>query len=233
MKGLEKVFIIFGLIVFVTFMANHGHINWSGVDLVRDTTTDAINSKEGQKYISETKEISQNLFHDMFYGFKRFLFGNGKNDSTELTEALLLRCVDGDTLIVSIDGAETIIRLIGIDTPESVNPVPSKTTEYGIMTKDYTNVLLENIDTLYLEYDTEKYDKYGRTLAYVWLSDDTSVPENNMLNSILVKNGYADDVVYTPNNKYADLFMSLRETAQDNSIGLWEYKEYVNLRNNN
>ena len=50
-----------------------------------------------------------------------------------------------------------------------------------------------------------------------------------MLNAILVKNGYANDTVYLPNNKYADVFMNLRMQAEQNKTGLWQYKEFAKI----
>ena len=70
--------------------------------------------------------------------------------------------------------------------------------------------------------DVNSEDTDGNTLAYVWLSSNPADPENNMLNAVLVKNGYADDVVYMPNNKYADVFMELRQEAATSNTGLWK-----------
>ena len=226
MKSFEKLLIVFGVIVFITFMNNHGFIDWSGIDLVRDKTSEVINSEQGQEYISETKEISKNAFHDMFYGFKHFLFGE-KESKPE--QAALIRCVDSDTLIVNIDGNDTTVRLIGIDAPESVNPDKEKKNKYGDMASAYTKMLLKDTTTLFLEYDKQKTDQYGRTLAYVWLSDDRENAENKMLNAILVKNGYATDALYMPNDKYADMFYMLKNDAKDSSSGLWQYEEYTKL----
>ncbi len=225
---LERAVAIFCVLVFVTFMINHGHIDFSAVDFVTEKVTEAVKSDEGQEYIEETKDISQGLFHDIFYGIKELITGTGDEETTEneeLQKAVLLSCVDGDTLKVKADGKELTIRLIGIDTPESVNPDESKNSDYGEMASNYTRTLLENVETVYLEYDISTTDTYDRTLAYVWLTEKTEDPEINMLNAILIKNGYADDEVYLPNNKYADLFMKLRENAKEENTGLWQYAE--------
>ena len=154
-----------------------------------------------------------------------------------LVEANLVRVVDGDTIVVSLNGEEKKVRLIGIDTPESVHSDHSKNTVYGEYASDYTKDVLEDISTLYLEYDQEETDSFDRTLAYVWLSDDIDTTDNEsiskyMLNGKLLADGYALDKVYKPNVKYADLFNDIRLRAEANKIGLWNYMEFCNLYNN-
>ncbi len=154
---------------------------------------------------------------------------NKKITTSGFEKAELVRVIDGDTIVVIPDGSvvEEKVRLIGVDTPESVNPDEEKNTEYGEMASTYTKTLLEPIDTIYLDYDEETNDQYGRTLAYVWLMevDDKSNVNNvanYMLNGILVANGMAIDKMYAPNVAYADIFSELRETAENNKIGLWQ-----------
>ena len=92
--------------------------------------------------------------------------------------------------------------------------------------------LLEGVDTLYIEYDEEPLDQYGRTLAYIWLKNMTDSPEENMLNAIMIKDGYAIDVVYEPNVKYKNYFFRLKKEAMDNSVGLWQYEGFRALWKN-
>ena len=116
---IDKLVGLFCIIVFVTFMVNHGHIDFSGVDWVRKNTVEAIQSEEGQQYIGETKEISKNVFRDLFNGLKRFIVGPDDEESqsaeeTGLEEATLLSCVNGDTIKVKVGKTEKTVRLIGI-----------------------------------------------------------------------------------------------------------------------
>lgn len=122
---------------------------------------------------------------------------------SELDKVTYIRAKDGDTIVVNKNGQEKTVRLIGIDTPESVHPDESKNTKEGEEASNHTKDILQGTTTLYLEYDIEKEDKYGRTLAYVWLNEDTSNMEN-MLNYRLVKEGYATpmQVKSSPNSKY-------------------------------
>lgn len=149
-----------------------------------------------------------------------------------LEEVTLLKIVDGDTLRLSIDGEEKKVRLIGINTPESVAADESRNNEYGVMACDHMKALLEGVDTLYIEYDEEPLDQYGRTLAYIWLKNTTDSPEENMLNAIMIKDGYAIDVVYEPNVKYKNYFFKLKKEAMDNSVGLWQYEGFRALWKN-
>ena len=65
-----------------------------------------------------------------------------------------------------------------------------------------------------LEYDKDKYDPYGRLLAYVYLDD-------NMVNYDLVVNGYAVAKEYKPNTKYADVFTYAQIEAEKAKSGMW------------
>ena len=104
------------------------------------------------------------------------------------------------------------------------------------MASEYTKELLADVRTLYLQYDVTKTDKYGRMLAYVWLDNNINTLNqsdicDNMLNAILVENGYAYDKVYMPNKEYSDVFAELRETAENSGTGLWQYPEFAELWN--
>lgn len=127
----------------------------------------------------------------------------------------VIRVIDGDTFIADINGINTKIRVIGIDTPESVNPDKSKNCEEGQIASNYTKSLLQG-KKIYLEYDTQKTDDYGRTLAYVYIDKQT------MLQDKLLENGYAQLMTIQPNCKYADRFYSLQQKAKDKNIGFWK-----------
>lgn len=84
---------------------------------------------------------------------------------------LCTRVVDGDTIIVNIDGKKERVRLIGVDTPETKHP--NKPVEYfGREASAFTKGMVEG-KKVKLEYDWQRRDKYGRLLAYVYLEDGT------------------------------------------------------------
>lgn len=140
-----------------------------------------------------------------------------ESNEISLEEVSLKRVVDGDTLIVTnSDGEDLRVRLIGIDTPESVHPDESKNTIEGDLASEYTKSLLEVGQILYLEYDVDQLDVYNRTLAYVWLTNDINLSNiesisNDMLNAKLVADGYAVAKRFAPNVKYAEIFENLEK----------------------
>ena len=125
------------------------------------------------------------------------------------------RAVDGDTIRVMREGQEVVIRLIGINTPETV--APDRPVEcYGPEASERTKQLVTG-QQVWLEYDeaTGEKDKYDRTLAYVWLSPD------RMLNETLVREGYAEERTYQDGYRYQDLLRKAEDAAQAAGAGLW------------
>lgn len=130
----------------------------------------------------------------------------------------LVRVVDGDTVIVNMKSADNVrVRLIGVDTPESVNPDDSKNIKAGKIASDFTKSQLIVGQTYYLEYDKDRKDDYGRTLAYLWLVDcsNAEITEEyitkNMFNAVLLEEGYADTMKIMPNVKYAEVFEKIKK----------------------
>lgn len=121
---------------------------------------------------------------------------------------------DGDTFEINYNGTKEKVRLIGVDTPESVHPNSKKNNEYGKQASNYTKNLLEG-KTVKLEFDVSPRDKYGRLLAYVYLEN------GEMLNEKLLKEGYAQIATYPPNVKYVENFKAIQKEARENKIGFW------------
>lgn len=138
-----------------------------------------------------------------------------RGDLSALEEGKVIRIIDGDTFVCDINNKQTTIRLIGVDTPESVHSDESKNTEEGKIASLYTKSLLDE-QTVYLEYDVSVTDYYGRTLAYVYLEDST------MLQEILLREGYAKLMTVQPNSKYESIFLKLEQKAKDEGKGFWE-----------
>ncbi len=140
---------------------------------------------------------------------------------------------DGDTIVVKeSDGNVITVRLIGIDAPESVaseeytEKTGKENSEYGVMASEHLKELLQGSDILYLQYDKERVDKYDRTLAYVYASNDGDI--TGMVNGWMVKDGYATIMEIEPNTKYADRFEFYQNYAKNEGIGLWQYEEFAN-----
>ena len=122
---------------------------------------------------------------------------------------VVVRVVDGDTAVIKIDNEDKKVRFIGVDTPESVHPDKEKNTEEGKTASDYTKALLTEQE-VYLEYDVSPEDRFGRILAYVYLSD-----KETMVQELLLKNGMATTMTIQPNSKYADYFSQLQKEARE------------------
>lgn len=125
------------------------------------------------------------------------------------------RVVDGDTLVVNINGVEEKVRLIGINTPETVDPrkpVECFGKEASARMKE-----LANGKNIRLESDNSQntHDIYGRLLDYVYLED------GQMLNRKMVAEGYAYEYTYMTPYKYQKEFRDVQTLAKVSSRGLW------------
>lgn len=128
------------------------------------------------------------------------------------TAAKVVRVIDGDTIVVAIDGLEYRVRYTGIDTPETVDP--RKPVEcYGREASQRNRELVEG-RTVELEKDVSETDQYDRLLRYVWV-------DGEMVNAVLVDEGYAMVVTYPPDVKYQELFLELQRQARAEGRGLW------------
>lgn len=136
--------------------------------------------------------------------------------SSENYTTTVIRVVDGDTLVVNYNGVEEYVRLIGVDTPESVHPDSSKNTDAGFAASEFTTVYLTGKE-VELEFDVQQRDNYGRLLAYVYL-------DGEMFNEKLLRTGYANIATYPPNVKYVDRFTEIVKN-RDPSIPSGEYDD--------
>lgn len=127
--------------------------------------------------------------------------------------------VDGDTLyIINAEGDPEKIRMIGVDTPESVHQDESRNVEEGKVASKYTNDTLTAAGSVYLAYDIEHYDDYGRTLAYVYIATDGGY---TMMQDLLLYEGMARTMTIQPNSSFADHFAAVQRDAQANERGFW------------
>jgi micrococcal nuclease len=124
-------------------------------------------------------------------------------------QRLCVRVIDGDT--IELDGGERV-RLIGVDTPETVDP--RRPVQYfGKEASAFTRRMVEG-KAVRLEQDQETLDHYGRTLAYVYLQDGT------FLNAEIVRQGYGHAYTRFP-FRYQQQFVELEREARENGRGLW------------
>ncbi|PMC59261.1 hypothetical protein CJ205_00725 [Dolosicoccus paucivorans] len=134
----------------------------------------------------------------------------------KLNPVELVRVVDGDTIIVMLDGARERVRFIGMDTPESVHPDADRNVAEGKIASDFLKeVFASSKGDLFLEYDVQPRDRYSRLLAYVWL-------DGLMLNETLLTEGYANVATFPPNTRYVDIFKQAEKEAREAERGLWK-----------
>ena len=128
-------------------------------------------------------------------------------EQIELIE--VTKVVDGDT----IKTEQGTIRLIGIDTPETVDP----RKEVQCLGPEASNKLKELLEgqKVRLEKDISDTDRYDRLLRYVYLEDGT------FINELMVREGFASASSYPPDIKHQDLFREAEESARSNEWGLW------------
>lgn len=127
----------------------------------------------------------------------------------------VIRVVDGDTIHVQVGSKDVKVRLIGIDTPETVAP-GRPVGCFGPEASAEAHSLMDG-RSVFLEYDAsqDRLDKYGRTLAYVWLSPTDSVNEDLLLG------GFAEEYTYREPYHHRDAFIAAQDAAITAGAGLW------------
>lgn len=153
-----------------------------------------------------------------------------KKNTANFVKAQIVHVSDGDTVTARIGNNKYKIRMIGVDTPETVHP--SKPVGfYGKEASNFTKSQLSGRE-VYLEKDVSDTDRYYRSLRYIWLE----LPKNlanptfeevrdKMYNGILLRDGYGALATFPPNVKYLDYFREIAKTAAREEIGLYNKAE--------
>lgn len=131
--------------------------------------------------------------------------------------ASVTRVVDGDTVYVRSGSHSFDVRLLGIDTPETVDP-HRPVGCYGPEASAFTKHLLTG-GVVRLDYDRERRDRYGRWLAYIYL--ERQGQPDLFVNAQLVSAGYARTLSIPPNTAHAAELAALERTAALAGRGLW------------
>jgi micrococcal nuclease len=129
--------------------------------------------------------------------------------------ATVVEVIDGDTLVVDLDGGDEHVRLIGIDTPETV--APDRPDEcFGAEASQQLAALAPPGTAIRLERDVEARDQYDRLLAYVYRAGD-----DLFLNVAQVTGGFAEPLAYPPNTAHRADFEQAEREARTAGAGLW------------
>lgn len=126
----------------------------------------------------------------------------------------VVRDVDGDTIVVNMDGKDETVRFIGVDTPETHKP-NTPVQCFGPQASNFTSTAVSG-KTVRLAADptNDNRDKYGRLLRYVYLED------GSLLDQTLVEQGYGFAYISFPFQKKTD-FIAAQTRAQSAKLGLW------------
>lgn len=128
----------------------------------------------------------------------------------------VIKVIDGDTIKVDVDGKIETVRLVGIDTPETVDP--RRPVEcMGMAASNFAKALLED-RLVRLETDSTQgdRDRYGRLLRFVFLQDGTDVGK------LLLLGGYAQESLYSSKpHKYRSAYVEAEQQARAQQLGLW------------
>jgi micrococcal nuclease len=144
--------------------------------------------------------------------------------SLNASVATVVRVRDGDTIVIDIASLTNVpVRLLGVDTPEDVDP--RKPVQYfSLQAAAFTKRMLTD-KRVYLTYGKNKYGIFHRMLAYVWLKTPKGYV---MFNALLIINGYGK---YYPKYKfrkdYMVLFDKFQQYAQTHELGMWKQPKMV------
>jgi len=156
-----------------------------------------------------------------------FLSLSVRVNATEKDVVKFSKCVDGDTIKVILDGEERTVRLLAVDTPESVHP--TKGVEYyGKEASNFTCDTIISAKKIELEYDedSDKEDKYDRLLAWVFV-------DGVLLQDKLIQGGYAEVAYLYGDYKYTNLLQDHQAVVETRKIGIWNEDERENYNTNN
>lgn len=134
--------------------------------------------------------------------------------------ATVTRVVDGDTLEISIDGKTEDVRLLLIDTPETVHP-SEPVQPFGPEASQFVKDTLEG-KNVHVKVGTEERDKYGRLLAYVYIDGET-------IQEKLLREGLARTAYLYNDLSMLDEFHAVQQTAIDAGIGVWSIPGYAHV----
>ncbi|HWM54620.1 MAG TPA: thermonuclease family protein [Solirubrobacterales bacterium] len=136
----------------------------------------------------------------------------GEDPGSASVTALVTRVVDGDTVEARIDGEVEDVRLIGVDTPETVKP-GEPVQCFGPQASRFAHALLEG-RRVRLVFGAERRDPYDRLLAYAYL-------DGLFVNATLVRRGLARTLTIPPNDRFAPRLRRLELAASRAGRGLW------------
>jgi len=149
-------------------------------------------------------------------GFDGLIYRMGSSDQLY---GRVTNVTDGDTVPAETQGWSTPVRLIGVDTPETVAP-DQPIGCFGSRASDYTKrILMKRIVRLEIPRIGDSEDAYGRTLAYVYLDANSYGRYEHLFSEDLLELGLARTTTFS--HEHRREFEHLREEAEERGAGLW------------
>lgn len=186
-----------------------------------ETATTTTEQKGGENDMAASSDADGDEFNGDEQGGNSAVSEPAPSQSEETSSApatqyhAVTRVVDGDTFKVSINGQEETVRLIGIDTPESVDP-RSPVECFGVEASNRAKQLLSG-QRVRLEADPtqDERDRYGRILRYAWLENGA------FFNQQMIAEGYAMEYTYNTPYQHQSAFKQAQREAETAKWGLW------------
>ncbi len=143
--------------------------------------------------------------------FGAYYFIQFRDEVPEQAEYRVINVLDGDTVVID-DARSSRVRYLGIDSPEiALQDSPGEPMSEEA--RDYNSKLV-NGEKVILEFDQEKYDVYGRMLAYVYVND-------LLVNEELLREGMATVLIIPPNDMHSEKIYTATSEAKKNKKGVW------------
>lgn len=135
--------------------------------------------------------------------------------SGSVMSGVVARVVDGDTFSVVVNGKTETVRVIGIDTPETVKP-NTPVECFGVEASNKAKLLLQN-QTVELIFDNSQgeRDKYDRLLAY------TTLPDGSDFGEVMIRGGFAREYTYASSYDNQTRYKAAQSDASSRNVGLW------------
>jgi micrococcal nuclease len=134
--------------------------------------------------------------------------------------ARIMRIINGDTLTILYHGKWEEIKLLGLDMPETTlndrvyeralkdSTTPAAIINRGLNGREFVKKYLQYGSQIWIEFDTQKRDRFSRLLGYVYLAD------GRMLNEIILRAGLSEPLLIPPNLKYEQRFQEMARLAR-------------------
>ena len=180
-----------------------------GIILITSLTTLLI---LGIQQISQTPRVIEKQNQNQSSSWERSDFSSfWTNEKTSYPREKypLVSVVDGDTIKILVNGENTSVRLIGVDTPEKYSTRYGYAECFGEEASQYLKDLLKDISEVEIEYDDSQgtYDKYGRILGYLFVNGEN-------YNQKMIEDGYAREYTYKTPYRYQQTFKKAQKQAE-------------------